>query len=139
MAVASVLSGCATREVGDSVRPESLIGTWVGRNDATPNLSPPDSVSLTLDRDATATIRRWSAPSVAPPFDSTARYALWKADGDGVNRAGMLCLHLPATGSTDCLPIQAQAGDSLRITLPARLAAPGTVVSATLRRAVAGE
>jgi hypothetical protein len=130
----SGLAACADREELDAERPESLIGTWRGAGDAGDPDASADSVVLTLARDATATVRRWNARPTPAPFDSTAHYALWKVSGSPDDRGVTICLHLPATGANDCIPIRARGGDSLRLAFPARPAAPGSVVAVTLHR-----
>jgi hypothetical protein len=129
--LAVALSACADRDDLDADRPASLTGLWVGRSEGA---GGPDSVALTLARDASASVRRWTAPQSSVRFDSTAHYALWKVTGSADDRGVTICLHLATTGANDCIPIRARGGDSLRLAFPTRPAAPGAVVDVTLHR-----
>jgi hypothetical protein len=130
----ATLAACSGGEDVDAERPRSLTGTWVGRAEGDALAAAEDSILLTLASDASASVRRWSAPQASARFDSTAHYALWKVAGSADDRSVTICLHLPATGANDCIPIKARGGDSLRLAFPARPAAPGAVVDVTLHR-----
>jgi hypothetical protein len=134
VALAGSLAACNPRDDIDAERPRALTGTWIGRAEGGAPAAVEDSIALTLASDASASVRRWTAPQASARFDSTAHYALWKVAGSADDRSVTICLHLPATGANDCIPIKARGGDSLRLAFPARPSAPGAVVNVTLHR-----
>ena len=136
--LAASLTACGETQDVDAERPSSLIGSWVGRGDGGALAAAEDSIALTLAADASADVRRWASPPAAH-FDSTAHYALWKLTGASHDGGGSICLHLPATGANDCIPIRARAGDSMRLAFPSRPSAPGSVVDVTLHRLAAAD